>query len=253
MALQPSSRPTTSRRICSPAGIFNVVSGLGSKVGNALVGDIKVDVVGFTFNTGQVCCSMSRCLVHEDVYDDYIQLLRRKIEAIRIDYQLNPDARIGCLISEEHLRKVEADVAGAVAQGAKIYSGGERYTEGLCAKGPFYKPTLLVEITPEMDVWRKEIFGPVLSIIKFKTEKEALALANDTNYGLGANVFTENYKKAYWLGKKLNAGCIWVNLPNGMNMACPFGGNKNSGMDREYGSYGIHEYLKIKNNMWRMK
>lgn len=103
-----------------------------------------------------------------------------------------------------------------------------------------------------MDVWRTEVFGPVLCVCKYKDTEDAIRLANDTEFGLGANVFTEDLKKGYQIAQRLNAGSVWVNLPNGMHMACPFGGNKNSGIGREYGSYGLHEYLKVKNNMWRM-
>lgn len=287
-----------------PAGVVNVVHGLGSKVGNALAGHHDVDIIGFTgseyvgrelmkisaesevikkcvlelggkgpaivepdanidiattcqiegftFNQGEVCCAMTRAILHENIYDEYIDMLKKKCAAIKIGDPLDPETRMGALISEKHLQSVDAFVKGAVAQGATLLYGGERYTEGSCKNGPFYRPTIVGGIRPDMDIWKDEVFGPVLSVIKYSGLDEAIALANNTQFGLGANIFTEDLKKAYWSAKKLNAGSVWVNLPNGMNMACPFGGNKNSGMGREYGTYGLHEYLKVKNNMWRM-
>jgi len=207
---------------------------------------------GFTFNQGEVCCAMTRAILHESIYDKYLSMLKEKCEAIKIGYPLNEDTQMGCLISESHLEKVDNYVKEAVAAGAKILCGGKRYTEGVCAKGPYYEPTVLTDITPDMRVWKEEVFGPVLCVTKYSDTEEAIAMANDTTFGLGSNIFTENLKKAYHMSKRINAGMVWVNMGNGMHMATPFGGNKNSGMGREYGTYGIHEYLRAKNNMWRM-
>jgi acyl-CoA reductase-like NAD-dependent aldehyde dehydrogenase len=288
-----------------PAGVVNVIHGLGCKVGNALAGHREVDIIGFTgseavgrqllkisaeseiikkcvlelggkgpaivepdanidiattcqiegftFNQGEVCCAMTRVIVHEDVYNEYIVMLKKKCEAIKIGDPLNEDTRMGALISEKHIESVETFVNNAVAAGARLIYGGKRYTDGDCKNGSFYMPTILGDIRTDMDIWKNEVFASVLCVIKYQDLGEAVELANDSIYGLGANIFTEDLKKAYWTARKLNAGSVWVNLPNGMHMACPFGGNKNSGMGREYGTYGLHEYLKIKNNMWRMK
>jgi len=209
-------------------------------------------IEGFTFNQGEVCCAMTRVILHEAVYDEYLELLARKCSQIKIGDPLDYETRMGALVSEEHLEKVDAYVREAVANGAILYYGGKRYTEGACKEGPYYMPTILTNVTADSKICQEEVFGPVLSVLKYKTTEEAIELANNTMFGLGANVFTENLKKAYWISRQLNAGSVWVNLPNGMHMACPFGGNKNSGSGREYGTYGLHEYLKIKNNMWRM-
>ncbi len=231
---------------------------LGGK-GPAIVdADADLDIAttaqieGFTFNQGEVCCAMTRVILHENIYEPYLELLAKKCEDIIIGDPLDYDTRMGALISEEQLQKVDGYVQEAVKNGASIYYGGRRYMEGDCKNGPFYMPTILTGVSAESKICREEVFGPVLSVLKYKTIEEAVEIANNTAFGLGANIFTENLKKAYWIGQRLNAGCIWVNLPNGMHMACPFGGNKNSGQGREYGTYGLHEYLKIKNNMWRM-
>lgn len=287
-----------------PKGVINLVQGGGSSVGDWLVRDPEVDVVGFTgseevgrqlmhisaeskvikklilelggkggvivapdadldiattcqiegftFNQGEVCCAMTRVIVHESVKDAYLKLLAQKCAAIKIGDPLDDTTRMGALISMEHLQTIDNHVKRAIEQGAKLYYGGHRYLENGCMKGPFYLPTIVTEVTPNMDAWQQEIFGPVLCVTTYSDIEDAIALANSTDFGLGANIFTENLKNAYRIGTRLNAGSVWVNLPNGMHMACPFGGNKNSGMGREYGTYGLHEYLKVKNNMWRM-
>ena len=217
--------------------------------------DIATDcqIEGFTFNQGEVCCAMTRLILHEDVYDEYLEMLAEKCGRIKIGYPLNEDTDMGALVAESHLKNVERYVAGALEAGAGLYYGGKRITEGECAHGAYFSPTIITDVTPDMDIWKDEVFGPVLCVMKYRDLNDAVLLANDTDYGLGANIFTENLKKAYRISKRLNAGSVWVNLPNGMNMGCPFGGNKNSGMSREYGTAGLHEYMKIKNNMWRMQ
>ena len=104
-----------------------------------------------------------------------------------------------------------------------------------------------------MDCFQTEVFGPVLTVTKYRTLEEAIALANNTSFGLGANLFTSDLRKAYWTAKRLAAGTVWINTENGSQMHTPFGGNKNSGLGREYGSYGLHEYLRAKNNVWNMR
>lgn len=231
---------------------------LGGKGGVIVESDADIDIAttcqieGFTFNQGEVCCAMTRVIAHEDVYDEYLAMLKAKCEQIRIGDPLDYETRMGVLISEEHLQEVDALVRRAVEQGAKIYCGGCRYTENGCAGAPYYTPTILTDVTPDMEIWRTEVFGPVLCVCKYRDTEDAVRLANDTEFGLGANVFSRDLVKAYKIAQRLNAGSVWVNLPNGMHMACPFGGNKNSGSGREYGTYGLHEYLKVKNNMWRM-
>lgn len=208
---------------------------------------------GFTFNQGEVCCAMTRLLIHEDIYHEFLALLVKKANALKMGDTLDETTQLGSLISDKHLETVDRYVQEAVAAGAKVVCGGERYTAPPCDQGSYYKPTILVDVEPSMKCFREEIFGPVLVVKKYKTLEEAIALANDTDFGLGANIFTQDLKKAYWVARKINAGSIWVNMANGSMMSCPFGGTKNSGLGREYGVVGLHEYLKVKNNMWMMK
>lgn len=207
---------------------------------------------GFTFNQGEVCCAMTRLIVHEDVKEAYLKILKSKCAQIKIGPPLDEGTQMGCLISEKHLESVDNYVKEAVSQGAEIFCGGKRFSEGACANGAYYEPTILTGIRPDMRIWKEEVFGPVLSVVTYRDTQEALRLANDTKFGLGSNIFTKDLRKAYQMAKKINAGMVWVNMGNGMHMAAPFGGNKNSGMGREYGSYGLHEYMKVKNNTWRM-
>lgn len=212
----------------------------------------EAQINGFTFNQGEVCCAMTRLIVHEDVETQYLRILKEKCEAIRIGYPLDESTQMGCLISEKHLEEVDHYVKEAVTAGAELVCGGERYSEGVCSAGPYYKPTIVRNVTEDMPIWSDEVFGPVLAVTTYRNSDEALKKANNTNFGLGSNIFTRDLKKAFLMSKKINAGMVWVNMGNGMHMAAPFGGNKNSGMGREYGTYGIHEYLKVKNNMWKM-
>lgn len=214
---------------------------------------LEAQLNGFTYNQGEVCCAMTRLLLHEDIYDEFLEKLAKKAAGRIIGDTLDPNTTMGALINEGHLKNVHQNVQDAVSEGASIYCGGKRYTQGACADGSFYEPTILVNVSPQMKCFQDEIFGPVLVVTKYRDLDDAIELANSTMFGLGANIFTKDLKKAYWAAKKLDAGTVWINMENGSQMHTPFGGNKNSGMGREYGTYGLHEYLKIKNNVWNMK
>lgn len=214
---------------------------------------LNAQLNGFTYNQGEVCCAMTRLILHEDIYDEFLERLAAKAAAHHIGDPLDPDATMTCIIHQEHADEIHAAVQLAVEQGAKVYCGGRQLTGGIYDKGAYYLPTILTDVTPEMTCFQAEIFGPVLTVTKYKALEEAIALANNTSFGLGANLFTSDLRKAYWATKKLAAGTVWVNMENGSQMHTPFGGNKNSGMGREYGTYGLHEYLRAKNNVWNMR
>jgi len=219
--------------------------------------DIEVatdaSVIGFCKNQGEVCSAITRLILHKDIYDEYLDMLVKKVTSLKMGPTLEDTTEFGTLISPEHLKSVDNDVKKAVEQGAKIRCGGKQYTEGSCAKGSYYEPTILEDVSPDMECFQKEIFGPVLTVTKFETAEEGIDLANNTMFGLGANVFSGNMKRAYWVSKKLNAGSVWINMCYGAQMSCPFGGNKNSGQGREYGTAGLKEYLRIKNNCWGVR
>jgi len=213
---------------------------------------VESTILGLAYNQGEVCCAMTRLIVHADIHDAYLKRLSEAMNALRIGDVLDPKTQMGSLISASHLEKVDHYVKEAVRTGAKLVCGGERYTVPPCDKGSYYRPTILDDVGESANCWREEIFGPVLSVRQYRSIRDAIRMANDTTFGLGANIFTRNYRTAFWAARKINAGSVWVNIQNGSQIAGPFGGNKNSGMGREYGVFGLHEYLKIKNNVWNM-
>lgn len=210
-------------------------------------------LLGLCSNQGEVCCATTRMFLHEAIYDEFLEKLKTAVCALKMGDTMDPATEMGSLISAAHLERVDGFVQRAVAEGARLVCGGRKYTQGACAKGNFYLPTILDNLTPNFECVRQEIFGPVLSVQKYHSIDEAVKLANDTDFGLGANIFTNDYRTAYFAAQKINAGTVWVNMPNGSQMNCPFGGNKNSGLGREYGMTGLKEYLRVKNNMWNMR
>jgi acyl-CoA reductase-like NAD-dependent aldehyde dehydrogenase len=239
--------------------IKKIVLELGGKGPMIVFPDCDMEVatdaslIGFCKNQGQVCSAITRLIIHEDIHDEYLDKLVKKCTSLKIGPTLDNTTEYGSLISAQHLKEVDDDVKKAVEQGAKILCGGKRYDSGECKNGNYYEPTILIDVSPDMECFQKEIFGPVLTVTKFETAKESIDLANNTTFGLGANVFSKNMKRAYWVSKKLNAGSVWVNMCYGAQMSCPFGGNKNSGQGREYGMAGLKEYLKVKNNCWGVR
>jgi acyl-CoA reductase-like NAD-dependent aldehyde dehydrogenase len=209
-------------------------------------------VLGVASNQGEVCCAMTRLYLHEDIYEAFLPRLAEALSSLRLGDILDPGTQLGSLISREHRDRVAAHVQQAVDDGARVVCGGRPYTEPPCDRGSWYLPTILENVSESTPCYREEVFGPVLVVSPYRHLDEAIALANDTDFGLGANVFTRDYRVAYRAARELNAGSVWVNMANLAQMAAPFGGNKNSGLGREYGRIGLHEYLKVKNHLWNM-
>lgn len=217
-----------------------------------LDGAINSAILGFCMNQGEVCVSTSRLLLADEIYDKFMEEMVNRLTRIKIGNCLSEDTQMGSLISEEHLHTVQGFVDRAVKQGASIRCGGSRLTGGEYDKGFYYPPTLIENVTPDMEIFQEEVFGPVLSVTRYQTLEEAVRLANATRFGLGAAIFTENIRKMYWTAEKLDAGTIWMNCSTKSNIETPFGGNKNSGIGREDGMEGLLEYMKIKNHIWFM-
>lgn len=214
---------------------------------------VQCMVLGLCSNQGQVCCATTRLYLHKDIYDVFLEKLSRAVSSLKIGDTLDPTTEMGTLISRKQREDVHRVVCAALESGARLVCGGEFYEEGDCKNGSYYRPTILDNVKQD-DPWvQKEIFGPVLCVQKYEDIEEAIRLANDTRFGLGANIFTSDYRTAYFAAQKINAGSVWVNMPNGSQMNCPFGGNKNSGIGREYGMDGLKEYMRVKNNMWNMR
>lgn len=212
-------------------------------------GAVNSALFGVCFNQGEVCCASSRVYVHEEIYDKFLDMLVRRFKKLKIGLPSDPETNIGTLIDAEGLEKVEGMVNRAIEEGAVALCGAKRYTVPPCDKGFFYEPTVLVNVNEDMECMKKEIFGPVLMVTKVKDLDEAIEKANNTDYGLGAAVWSENPRTLYRAGKLLKAGSVWQNYNVTSTPEAPYGGNKNSGFGREDGLHGLREFLCVKNNM----
>ena len=224
---------------------------LGGKSPNIIFADVDLEaavewaMIGIFFNQGEVCCAGSRIIIEESIHDAFVKRFAERANAMTIGNPLdNPD--MGPLVSEGQLRDVLGYVQKGIEEGATLVCGGERYTEGECAKGYFMRPTIFDNCTPDMTIVREEIFGPVVTIQTFQTEEEAIALANDTIYGLAGGVFTHQLERALRVVKEVRAGITWVNAFNPTYNEAPWGGYKMSGIGRELGVHGLEEYQEIK-------
>jgi succinate-semialdehyde dehydrogenase/glutarate-semialdehyde dehydrogenase len=197
-------------------------------------------------NTGQACISPNRILVQREVMEPFLAELSKRIGTMKAGNGMEEGVRIGPLINDLAVRKVDNQVRDAVARGARVLNGGERLQTPELAGGHFYAPTLLADVTPEMLIYREETFGPVAAVIPFDTEEEALAMANDTRYGLAAYLYSENLSRAMRVFERLDFGIIGINDINPTSAAAPFGGMKESGLGREGAHEGIEEYLETK-------
>jgi betaine-aldehyde dehydrogenase len=223
---------------------------LGGKSPNIIFADADFEgavewaMIGIFFNQGEVCSAGSRILVEESLHDRFVARLAERANAITIGDPLqNPD--MGPLISQSHMEKVMGYIETGKAEGATLVCGGERYTEGTCAAGYFVRPTIFDNCAPDMKIVREEIFGPVVTVMTFRTEEEALALANDTDYGLAGAVFTSDIARALRVIKEVRAGITWINAYNPTFNEAPWGGYKMSGVGRELGVHGLREYQEV--------
>jgi len=194
-------------------------------------------------NNGQVCDALKRLIVHQSLFDEVAGKLKKRLEKVVVGDPENKKTEIGSLVAKRQLELLESQVEDAVKKGAKIIIGGKRPAE---LKGAYYLPTILINIKRNTKVWREEVFGPVLPIVSFKNENEAVELANDTSYGLGAKVYSKNKERALQVALRINAGCIDINKGNHWLACNPFGGYKESGMGREHGRYGYQELCQLK-------
>lgn len=224
---------------------------LGGKSPNIVFDDCDIDgavewaMIGTFFNQGQVCSACARIYVQEGIHDEFVKKLKAKAEAMTMGNGLdNPD--IGPLVSESQMNKVLGYIEKGKAEGATLVCGGYRVTDGELAKGYFVKPTVFDNCTQDMTIVKEEIFGPVCSIVTFKTEEEAIKLANDTEYGLAGAVFSKDSAKALRVMKEIRAGILWVNCCEPTFNQAPWGGYKMSGIGRELGVFGIEEYQETK-------
>jgi len=196
------------------------------------------------FNAGQCCDGLKRLIVQSDIFDEVVQKMASVFSAKKIGIAEEKSTDIGPLVAKRQLDLLISQVEDAKSKGAKVVTGGNSLERKM--NGSFFEPTVLTGITNEMRVWKEEVFGPVLPIIRFNTEEEAIELANQTVYGLGAYVYTEDKGKADRVASSIETGMISVNGVSYTAPFNPFGGYKNSGFGREHGKYGFHEVTQIK-------
>jgi succinate-semialdehyde dehydrogenase / glutarate-semialdehyde dehydrogenase len=193
-------------------------------------------------NAGQTCVCTNRILVQGGIHDAFVAALGKRVSAMHVGPGDQAGTEIGPMINEAGVTKVESLVAGAVAAGARIHVGGQRHVAG----PSFYAPTVLADVTPDMDIFRQEIFGPVASISRFASEDEAIRLANDTPYGLAAYFYTTDARRIWRVMEKLEYGMVGVNDGLISTEVAPFGGVKESGIGREGSRHGLDEYMEMK-------
>ncbi|WP_266367439.1 aldehyde dehydrogenase family protein [Tellurirhabdus rosea] len=197
-------------------------------------------------NQGEVCSAGSRLLVERSVHDEFVGRVADIARSIKLGHGLAADVRMGPLVSAEHREKVESYIEIGKAEGATLLTGGKRPEGETFAQGNFVEPTIFTDVTPDMKIAREEIFGPVLAVIPFDTEEEAVRLANDTEYGLAAGVFTRDISRGHRVIRQIRAGITWINNYHPTFNELPWGGYKKSGIGRELGKYGIDAYLETK-------
>ena len=228
---------------------------LGGKSANIYFDDCKWDMaidglqLGILFNQGQVCCAGSRVFVQEGIYDKFVEAAVKAFNSVNVGDPLDPNTQMGAQVDQGQLRKIMSYVNLAKEEGATIACGGEPYTDGACANGSFMKPTLIVNATNDMRVAQEDIFGPVDVVIKFKTEEEVIAMANDSVYGLGGAVWTRDINRAIRVARGVETGRMWVNTYNQIPSGAPFGGYKQSGIGRETHKVILEHYTQQKNIM----
>jgi betaine-aldehyde dehydrogenase len=221
---------------------------LGGKSPNIVFADADFEaaidgaLIGIFAGTGEVCSAGSRLLVERPVYDKFVGELVSRAMAIKVGDPLDADSEMGPLVSKDQLERVERYVKIGREEGAKLATGGNR----LEGEGYYYEPTIFVDVDNKMTVAQEEIFGPVLVVIPFDGEQEAVDIANDTIYGLAGAVWTRDISKAMRVIRAVRAGITWVNTYHPTYSEAPWGGYKQSGIGRELGSYGLDEYTEVK-------
>ncbi len=225
---------------------------LGGKSANIIFDDASIDqavegiVEGIFFNQGHVCCAGSRLLVQEGVVDEVVRKLKLRLKSLRVGDPMDKNTDLGAINSRAQLERIRHYIGLGKGEGAELFEGGVGGAGGaLPSKGYFCKPCVFTGVQPAHTIAREEIFGPVLTVMTFRTPEEALLRANNTPYGLAAGVWTDKGSKVLHIARKLEAGVVWLNTYNRFDAASPFGGYKESGFGREGGLHGLKPYVNV--------
>ncbi len=228
---------------------------LGGKSPNIVFADANLDdavngaVSGIFVATGQTCIAGSRLLLQESIHDQFLDKLIALAKTARMGDPMSMDTQVGPITTRQQYDKVLSYIDIAKKDGAKLLLGGAPATRPECGKGWFIEPTIFSEVKNQMRIAQEEVFGPILSVIRFKDEDDAVAIANDSNYGLGSGVWTSDIGRAFRMSERIQAGTVWVNTYRAVSYMSPFGGYKDSGLGRENGIDAIREYLQVK-SVW---
>ena len=220
---------------------------LGGKAANLVFADAPLDeavegvISGIYFNQGQVCCAGSRLLVQESIHDDFVARLGRRLRTLRVGDPLDKNTDVGAINSKEQLGRITSLIGAGIEEGAELHE----VSCDLPGEGYWCRPCFFTGVTPTHRIAREEIFGPVLSVMTFRTPSEAVQKANDTCYGLSAGIWTDKGSRIFKIASQLKAGVIWANTYNQFDPASPFGGYKESGFGREGGRQGLAAYVKL--------
>ena len=220
---------------------------LGGKAANIVFEDAPIDqavegiVNGIFFNQGHVCCAGSRLLLQESIADEFLEKLRIRVSTLRVGDPLDKNTDVGAINSREQLTKIQELTAAGEAEGATRWTSSCPMPD----KGFYFAPTVFSGVSQSMKIAREEIFGPVLSVLTFRTPDEAVAKANNTPYGLSAGVWTDKGSRILWAAQKMRAGVVWANTFNRFDPTAPFGGYQESGFGREGGRAGLEAYLDV--------
>lgn len=207
-------------------------------------GAVEACLRGGFFNQGENCTAVTRLMLHEDIYDGFLSAYLDRISRIRIGDPEDPETEFGAVISKEHYDSVMNYIEKGVSEGARVIAGGDRPRE--IAKGHYIAPTVLEDVRSGSTLAREEIFGPVVCVMPFKSEEEAVAMANDVEYGLAGGIWTRDINRALRVAKAVKAGYLWVNTYGGIIPETPYGGFGQSGIGKELGAEGIDNYLETK-------
>lgn len=245
------------RKIAAQAGqmLTPVILELGGKSPNIIFEDANLKnatagaLAGIFGATGQTCIAGSRLLVQRGVYDVVVEELVRRAGMIRLGDPSDLATEMGTVANEPQFNRILEFISNAKSDGARLVTGGERATGAGLGNGLFIKPTIFADVRNDMMLARHEVFGPVLSIIPFDTEDEAIAIGNDTDFGLASGIWTQNLNRMHRVSRALKAGMVWVNTYRAVASQTPFGGVKDSGYGRERGEEGLREFVATKNVM----